>query len=467
METFNGSVTLVGSGPLAQTIAYLLVQAQTPKFKMVCTDCSDNSDNRKYEPLLFSYNENLPKGENIESILKLLNKSVCDSIGRKVPAPDVDYSSSLEAALKNAHDTDIFIDATNSIESKKLVNEAAKEYGKPAVFCSASFSSGRCSAVFDSNWQKFDGKVQGPITSGVIGGHATNQAYFSSTGLQELVNEVVYTLPIDAEESEIRKRISDKHMTLVGVGTIGSIIGSVWASLGAKVTAIDRDIVELSNLTNQYVYYHSEDDPTLNLPKAKVFSRRLQSLLANTNETPDLVVPVQKEIKSEADIDAYSHDSTVICSAVDNGYAKKLVSDYALHKKKIASDVAADTEGILGHVIPYYPGKTICMHHSGIYNNSPDSITCPPGMMVAARILGALAVGESVACLFDEPLINGKILYNPYAPSPFIVEEKFIRCCNCVSNVVKDMNSLERRGFKVDRIGVVSPEYKEKRKQRA
>src|SRR3989338_356816 len=99
METFNGSVTLVGSGPLAQTIAYLLVQAQTPKFKMVCTDCSDNSDNRKYEPLLFSYNENLPKGENIESILKLLNKSVCDSIGRKVPAPDVDYSSSLEAAL--------------------------------------------------------------------------------------------------------------------------------------------------------------------------------------------------------------------------------------------------------------------------------------------------------------------------------------------------------------------------------
>lgn len=63
-----------------------------------------------------------------------------------------------------------------------------------------------------------------------------------------------------------QKSIGEKHVLVVGVGALGSSISEMLTRAGVgKLTLIDRDYVETSNLQRQQLF--SESDAKEKLPK--------------------------------------------------------------------------------------------------------------------------------------------------------------------------------------------------------
>ena len=65
-------------------------------------------------------------------------------------------------------------------------------------------------------------------------------------------------------------------MLIVGVGALGSASAESFVRAGIKLTIIDRDYVEWSNLQRQQLY--SEQDAREKLPKAIAAKNRLEKL---------------------------------------------------------------------------------------------------------------------------------------------------------------------------------------------
>lgn len=80
---------------------------------------------------------------------------------------------------------------------------------------------------------------------------------------------------------EGQKKISSKHVLIVGAGALGTGAAEnlVRAGIG-KLTILDRDYVEWSNLQRQQLY--TEKDADTRLPKAVAARQRLQEVNSET-----------------------------------------------------------------------------------------------------------------------------------------------------------------------------------------
>ncbi|HEY9577463.1 MAG TPA: ThiF family adenylyltransferase, partial [Pseudobacillus sp.] len=69
----------------------------------------------------------------------------------------------------------------------------------------------------------------------------------------------------------------DKHVLIVGVGALGSSLAEMLVRAGiGKLTLIDRDYVDWTNLQRQQLY--KEQDAKERLPKAEAARKRLQEI---------------------------------------------------------------------------------------------------------------------------------------------------------------------------------------------
>src|SRR5690349_19559173 len=76
---------------------------------------------------------------------------------------------------------------------------------------------------------------------------------------------------------EGQEKINSKHVLIIGAGALGSGNAEVLVRSGAgKVTIIDRDYVEESNLQRQQLY--TEEDVAEKLPKAAAAEKRLRAV---------------------------------------------------------------------------------------------------------------------------------------------------------------------------------------------
>lgn len=73
---------------------------------------------------------------------------------------------------------------------------------------------------------------------------------------------------------EGQKRLERAHVAIVGVGALGTVIADVLARAGVgRLTLIDRDVVELTNLQRQTLY--EEADAEAGVPKAEAARRKI------------------------------------------------------------------------------------------------------------------------------------------------------------------------------------------------
>jgi adenylyltransferase/sulfurtransferase len=123
-----------------------------------------------------------------------------------------------------------------------------------------------------------------------------------------------------------QERLRAAHVLLLGVGALGSTIAEqlVRAGIG-KLTLVDRDVVELTNLQRQALF--DESDAKRGLPKVEAAARRLRALNAEVELLPKPLDVDASNIES-----LIEKDTTLLLDGSDNAELRYLINDVLIKR---------------------------------------------------------------------------------------------------------------------------------------
>jgi len=151
---------------------------------------------------------------------------------------------------------------------------------------------------------------------------------------------------------EGQERIERAHVAVVGVGATGAAAASLVARAGAgRLTLIDRDFVEESNLQRQVLF--DEADAREALPKAEAARRKIAAFNSEIRidaRVADLTPGNIQELLGEAEI---------VLDATDNFETRYLLNDYAVEQGK--PWIYAAAVGSYAVTMNVLPGETACL----------------------------------------------------------------------------------------------------------
>ena len=151
---------------------------------------------------------------------------------------------------------------------------------------------------------------------------------------------------------EGQERLLRAHAAIVGCGALGSFQAAALARAGVgRLTIIDRDYVEPSNLQRQWLF--EESDAAEALPKAVAAERRLariNSWVQARGVVADL---------TPANIGDLLGEAQVILDGTDNFETRYLINDFALSRG--IPWIYGAAVGSYGLTMPVIPGRTACL----------------------------------------------------------------------------------------------------------
>ena len=123
-----------------------------------------------------------------------------------------------------------------------------------------------------------------------------------------------------------QKKLLESSVLIVGAGGLGSPIAIYLAALGiGKIGIIDKDKVEISNLSRQIIF--ETNDVKKN--KSSVAANKLKKI------NPDLKLKYFSKELTKKNIDRIAKDFNLIVDGCDNFRTRFLINDYCLKRKKI------------------------------------------------------------------------------------------------------------------------------------
>lgn len=150
-----------------------------------------------------------------------------------------------------------------------------------------------------------------------------------------------------------QQSLKQKHVLIVGVGALGSASAEALVRAGiGKLTLIDRDYVEWSNLQRQQLY--TEQDAQEKLPKVVAAKNRLQRI----NSEVELNVVIGDACMES--LLPLLENVDIIIDATDNFDTRFLINDLA--QKFRIPWVYGSCVGSYGATYTVIPGKTPCLH---------------------------------------------------------------------------------------------------------
>ena len=187
------------------------------------------------------------------------------------------------------------------------------------------------------------------------------------------------------------------HAVVVGCGALGSFHAAAMARAGVgRLTLIDRDYVEASNLHRQWLF--EESDAAECLPKAAAARRRLAAINSSIRVTAaiaDLSGSNVTELLGGAD---------VILDGTDNFDARYLINDFAVSRK--IPWVYGAAVASYGLSMPVLPGRSACLRC--VYPNPPEAAqpTCETAgvLNVIVSAVASLQVADALRILTGAPL---------------------------------------------------------------
>lgn len=148
-------------------------------------------------------------------------------------------------------------------------------------------------------------------------------------------------------------KISSKHVLLIGAGALGSGNAEVLTRAGVgRLTIVDRDYVEASNLQRQQLY--TEEDVIEKLPKAAAAFKRLRAIDSSIDIRPiigDANVEMLEELIGEVDL---------IIDATDNFETRMMIND--ISQKYQLPWIYGACVGSFGMSFTILPRKTPCLN---------------------------------------------------------------------------------------------------------
>jgi adenylyltransferase/sulfurtransferase len=192
--------------------------------------------------------------------------------------------------------------------------------------------------------------------------------------------------------SEGQQKLQQAHVALVGVGATGAAAAGLLARAGVgKLTLIDRDFVEESNLQRQVLF--DEQDAREALPKAEAARRKIalfNSEVQISAHVADLV---------PANIHDLLRDTHLVLDATDNFQTRYLLNDYAVEQSK--PWIYAAAVGAYAVTMNVLPGETACL--ACIFPEPPSGTveTCDTAgiLNTAVNLAASIEVTEALKLL--------------------------------------------------------------------
>ncbi|MFN2383139.1 MAG: ThiF family adenylyltransferase [Gemmatimonadota bacterium] len=188
-------------------------------------------------------------------------------------------------------------------------------------------------------------------------------------------------------------RLGEAHAVVVGCGALGAMQAQLLARAGVgRLTLIDRDLVERSNLQRQLLF--TDDDAEASRPKAVAAEAALRLI------NPTIRVDGMVEDLRAVNAATLLAGATLLCDGSDSFETRYLINDYAVREQ--IPWVYGGVIGTGGLVLPILPGETACLRC--VFETPPaagDLPTCETAGVLgpAAAIIGALQATESLKIL--------------------------------------------------------------------
>ncbi len=182
------------------------------------------------------------------------------------------------------------------------------------------------------------------------------------------------------------------HAAIVGCGALGSFHSAALARAGVgRLTIVDRDYVEPSNLQRQWLF--EESDAARSLPKAIAAAGRLAAI--------NSAVQVQGVVAdlTAANVSDLLHDADVILDGTDNFDTRYLINDFAVSRG--IPWIYGAAVGSYGLVMPVLPGSSACLRC--VYPDQPAGAqpTCETAgvLNVIVSLVASLQVADAIKIL--------------------------------------------------------------------
>lgn len=190
-------------------------------------------------------------------------------------------------------------------------------------------------------------------------------------------------------------KLATKHVLIVGAGALGAPTADLLARAGiGKISIIDRDFVDLSNLQRQTLY--TERDVVKRLPKASAAKQRLLAVNADVQVAAydqEATVHFLEQLLTTETID-------LIFDGTDNFDTRFIINDIA-HKHQVPWIYGACV-GASSLSLFIEPNQTPCLHciMGGLPTSGPTCDTV--GILASAsQITAAMQVAEALKYLTD------------------------------------------------------------------
>jgi adenylyltransferase/sulfurtransferase len=195
---------------------------------------------------------------------------------------------------------------------------------------------------------------------------------------------------------EGQEHLLEAHVAVAGCGALGSFQAVALARAGAgRITIIDRDYVEPSNLQRQWLF--DEADAAESLPKAVAAERKL-ALINSGIRVRGIVADLRP-----SNIGELLAGAGVILDGLDNFESRFLLNDYAVSTG--TPWIYGAAVGSYGLTMPVIPETTACLRC--VYPEPPQGAqpTCETAGILNAvtSAVASLQVAEALKILAGHP----------------------------------------------------------------
>lgn len=210
-----------------------------------------------------------------------------------------------------------------------------------------------------------------------------------------------------------QQRLADGHVVIVGVGATGAATASLLARAGVgRLTLIDRDYVEPSNLQRQVLF--DEDDARECLPKAEAARRHLARVNSGIHvnaHVADLTPRTAEALLADAD---------VVLDCTDNFETRYLINDLCVQEGRpwiyaAAVGAYAATMNILprptnAEAQGYQPTACLACLFPATPTGNVETCDTAGILSTAVNFVAALQVTETLKLLTSQPELMRRTL---------------------------------------------------------
>ncbi len=203
-----------------------------------------------------------------------------------------------------------------------------------------------------------------------------------------------------------QERLISSRVAIIGCGALGTVIASTLVRSGVgRLTIVDRDYIELSNLQRQILF--DEEDIARGLPKAVAAAQKLRRINSEVH-----IEPVVTDLNA-GNAERIIRNVDLVLDATDNFETRLLINDVCI--KQGIPWVYGAVVATYGMTMAIVPGRTPCFRcFLGQIPPPGSRPTCDTvGVLApAVNMVASLEVAEGLKLLLgkaDE--LNGTLLY--------------------------------------------------------